>query len=1286
MTAENSLETALALAERAGWAPIPLMPLRKDAALSGYYQSASQDPTAIRDQWRRAQFRIAHDEQHPERADLEPGIGVVLGRSGLAVLDADTPEQVSALAAAFTAHGLALGDPTVRTPGAIDPDGTVRHKDGGHWYRRLPADIAEHGDLLSTSKIVLKIGTGEHRADLMTGRCYVATVPTRRPEGRYVQVAAGPIPMLETCFATDLRAEVARLLAARERAECLAADGVRDEAEWSWFDRTPWSEVLPDDYREVGRDPDGCVAYLREGGSSQRSATVHVAGCSHVTGGDPTRPPLCTFFTSEKPDYVIAALTRRDGTPKQSAGKFSLWVHKHHHGDFRAARAAAGLPESRRRVPTALRARRQATTADWRSTVTWTVHKLAPLPPRPVDPPRPEPVVEEEPDVWATPVAEEAPSPWGAPAPLAEVTDNAAVTSAPAPVSEADETATADDTDFAPEVLPGLPADAPLPAAFTPRNLVAEIVTAALRHAEWLSPDMEDSICEVEGDADRFAGRDDDPDSWTNRHRSIRDRRTWLMGLNHVSTGQLAAEVGGIDPSRVRSVMRLLLPMFDTTDLLVRERPPYDAFRYWGKKEKVAADEDGTEQERRPEDYTAAETCWAIWDPTDREAQLPAFPSAVGACAIDPDDLPRDVPVLSRRADTDPIVFVPPAGTDPRSAIAAVMASVPNGGIIAVDVETTGTAWGDTVRTIQLGSGVAAVVLDASDGRHLEAVSTALIEHVISGRIWATAHNSSFDCLHLHRMGVADGIALLNNCLDTYVLQSLIEAPLNDKDKKGGSGDRRGLKALTNEWLPESWSSRAEDAMHAHWAAQGWRGQNGWTQTPVDDPVYLYYGGHDTIDASRLCATLLGVLHAGLGPDVAHRVIVREHIMARVAGMIQLNGFRVDLDVLARDEAERQEQAEKQRQVLLDMGLENPNSTLQIKATLIAERQSVIDRRAAEARAAAAAAGQNTDEAESAARSEAEDAIPEITSTGKEVLRVASWSRLAPEILAYRSIAKTSGTYTASWPRQVDEEGRLHPTLNTLKASTGRFSCASPNLQNVPAGLRHYIIAAPGHSILSADFSAIEMRVGAALADEDRMIDELRAGEDPYTLVARIVHNTPTPTKDQRNSVKPVELGRMYGRSAGSVAHEQQGRDPDADFDELLSWAEYVMKTGIDQPYPRLKAASYELGGKVRCGQTRITFDSGRSISIDPSSARKSFNAAVQGAAREILVDAGMALINAGLGKYMWFTIHDEWLLHVPEAEAEEVAKQMAEVMTAEFHGVPIVVESKVLGPHWKKA
>jgi DNA polymerase-1 len=645
--------------------------------------------------------------------------------------------------------------------------------------------------------------------------------------------------------------------------------------------------------------------------------------------------------------------------------------------------------------------------------------------------------------------------------------------------------------------------------------------------------------------------------------------------------------------------------------------------------------------------------------------------------------------MIKRETASDPIILAPRVGEDTRPAaefIIRAAESVPEE-FFAIDVETTGLDWTDTVRTVQFGTPTAAVVFNVEeDTAHLDAAKYVLA-WVIRTRRACTAHNASFDCLHLHKLGIVDGVDLLTLMTDTFILASIIQPPLSSsqttavreaaaretksaaeellaefgmelsdldegekpKKRKNRRGDARGLKALTADYLPESYSSIAQDAMVDVWEARNWTSNTGWAQTPLDDPHFLAYAGADVLDASRLCRVMYDIALNLFGPEV----IRREHSMLRLAAKMQLRGFRVDREAIEADDIKLEAKQDALLERLRTFGIEKPNSTAQVADALAAE-------------------GAELPLTEKGTRS-----------TAASILKLLTDSEIAPIILEYRALAKIRRAYLKSWLKFSETDGHLHPTVHPLRSSTGRFGMERPSLMNVGKAIRRYLLPSPGHVLLSADFSAVEVRISGAYAGDPVMMQHLLDNRDVYEVVAADAYGQNF-TKADRNACKPILLGKIYGRGAESLARQNQTQRPDENPEALLSEAKKIMQA-IQDRYRELSQFSYDLAGLTRIGVTRHELPSGRSVAIDPAWARNSLNSLVQATGRELLVDAGLALIDAGLEDYIWLSIHDEWLVEAPADRVEEFQALMNRVMTTEFRGVPIVATADVVGEHWDK-
>ena len=170
-----------------------------------------------------------------------------------------------------------------------------------------------------------------------------------------------------------------------------------------------------------------------------------------------------------------------------------------------------------------------------------------------------------------------------------------------------------------------------------------------------------------------------------------------------------------------------------------------------------------------------------------------------------------------------------------------------------------------------------------------------------------------------------------------------------------------------------------------------------------------------------------------------------------------------------------------------------------------------------------------------------------------ELEKLVDKSPIIKEILEYRQIEKLRGTYLEPLPKMVDKEGRIHTTY-AQDTATGRLSSRDPNLQNIPirsdigAEIRKAFIAPKGFQIVSADYSQIELRIVASLADDQNMIEVFKHGEDIHTAVAAGVnHVSPDKvTKEMRRNAKTINFGIIYGVSPWGLAARTDMSIPEA--------------------------------------------------------------------------------------------------------------------------------------------
>ncbi len=300
-------------------------------------------------------------------------------------------------------------------------------------------------------------------------------------------------------------------------------------------------------------------------------------------------------------------------------------------------------------------------------------------------------------------------------------------------------------------------------------------------------------------------------------------------------------------------------------------------------------------------------------------------------------------------------------------------------------------------------------------------------------------------------------------------------------------------------------------------------------------------------------------------------------------------------------------------------------------------------------------------------------------------------------LLRYREVEKLRSTYTDALPPLVQADGRIHATFNQLGTTTGRISSESPNLQNVPVRtsegreLRRAFIADDGCGLLTADYSQIELRVLAHLAEDPGLIDAFERNADIHSTTASRVFNVDEDKVDpfQRRFAKVVNYGLAYGMEAYGLGQrldiptEQAREILDAYFEGFPNVHTYMRESVREA-----KARGYTTTIFGRRRQLpELASDNFR---IRQMGERMAQNAPVQGSAADIfklaMINLFRELAEHKLRSRMVLTVHDELVLEVPEAEREEIEALVRDVMenVAELR-VPLVVDIG-FGPSWAEA
>jgi DNA polymerase-1 len=267
----------------------------------------------------------------------------------------------------------------------------------------------------------------------------------------------------------------------------------------------------------------------------------------------------------------------------------------------------------------------------------------------------------------------------------------------------------------------------------------------------------------------------------------------------------------------------------------------------------------------------------------------------------------------------------------------------------------------------------------------------------------------------------------------------------------------------------------------------------------------------------------------------------------------------------------------------------------------------------------------------------------------------------------------------------------VHTSFSQVIAQTGRLSSSNPNLQNIPVRtelgreIRQAFVAPEGKVLVSADYSQIELRVAAALADDEAMKETFRQGIDLHQATAAELYGVPLEevTKTQRYAAKTINFGVLYGMSPHglSVATGMEGKEAAAFIEryfqvrpKLREYIESTKQFGRDNQY-----TATLFGRRRPCPEIRSS-----NFQIRQAAERVAVNVPIQGTAADIyklaMIEVGKRLDEHSL---LLLQIHDELIVEAPATQGEAVAAMMKEVMGGVIDlGVPLAVDTEV-GKNW---
>ena len=324
-------------------------------------------------------------------------------------------------------------------------------------------------------------------------------------------------------------------------------------------------------------------------------------------------------------------------------------------------------------------------------------------------------------------------------------------------------------------------------------------------------------------------------------------------------------------------------------------------------------------------------------------------------------------------------------------------------------------------------------------------------------------------------------------------------------------------------------------------------------------------------------------------------------------------------------------------------------------------------------------------------------------STHSDVLEdLADEHPLPKKILDWRLVQKLKSTYADSLVEQINPTtGRIHTSYSMAGAATGRLSSTDPNLQNIPVRseegrrIRAAFVAEAGHKLLSVDYSQIELRLVAEMAEVEPLKRAFRDGIDIHALTASQVFGVPLAKMDPltRRNAKAINFGIIYGMSAFGLA--RQIGVPQGEASAFIK-AYFERYPGIRAYMDKSKEIARKLGYVTtlfgrRCHVKTIA---DKNPAMRSFAERQAINAPIQGTAADIIKRAMIrihpALAEAGLKARMLLQVHDELLFEVPDSEVEATKALVRKVMEgapapAVALGVPLIADAGV-GTTWAEA
>lgn len=593
---------------------------------------------------------------------------------------------------------------------------------------------------------------------------------------------------------------------------------------------------------------------------------------------------------------------------------------------------------------------------------------------------------------------------------------------------------------------------------------------------------------------------------------------------------------------------------------------------------------------------------------------------------------------------------------DTREALASLVRILANADIIAFDTETTST---DQMQAKLVGISLAVskdvgfyIPVGHKEGPQLpiDTVISALKPPLTNPKIKKAGHNLKYDYVMLARCGLE--VSPLS--FDTMIAEWLINPDSRNL----------GLKRL-------SWVRLGHQMQEIEELIGKGKNQRSMAEVPILDVAP--YAADDAMVVLQLIPQLTEELENSQAMQLFNEI---EMPLIKVLSAMEMAGIGLDVEFLASMSAELEIRLKEiENQVFQAAGEPfNLNSPKQLSEALF-EKAGITP-----------PAG--TRRTSSGYYSTAADVLESL----QDDHPIIAW------ILEYRELSKLRSTYVDALPQQVNPlTGRVHTSYNQAGSRTGRIASSEPNLQNIPIRtelgrkVREAFIASPEHQLLAVDYSQVELRIAAHMAQDQAMLDAFRKEQDIHAITASALYDVPVNevNSTQRRHAKAINFGLIYGMSPFGLTRTTDLTLAEAEdfvnayfenFPGVRKYLDGIKETALRQGYVETLLGRRRYFPGLQNAQNQQTRN---------REEREAINAPIQGTAADIMKIAMLrlpeALEQAGVTSRMLLQVHDELVLECPINQIETTARIVRDVMENAYTiDIPLLTEARI-GTNWGK-